>query len=751
MTKINPLEFNAPNRLLMTLEDGDQLIVATQHMDGAGVRLVPPASGRLAANVVVTTPYIGHDKHHSLTLYYTSNAQAELTNLAAQYAEHVPPKGNRPGWFYSVHKLRAVWFCGPGSQLEFVALDIDEPRPGTPVAHIAGKNGTIPVGEQLVLDGSKSSDPDGDKLSYSWKITEQPKGSTVAPSVTDGAELRFTPTHVGPYTVELSVSDGSHESPAEVVHYQAEIVNRPPEVTVHAGREIVVGESIVASAALIASDPDNDALSRTWTLTGPQGSKATLDDPSGETPSFTPDLPGNYTVKLEVTDKGKLSASGSATWVAIKADTPPVAVIAKRSEKLATGAVVTLDGSKSHDDDDDDLTYAWQLVTKPKGSHASLDGAAGPKASFTPDVDGDYTIALRVTAGGAASKEVEVTYTAKTPNHRPSANAGGNGKGYCGIPVTLHGSGSDPDADTDLSYEWTLEAPPDSIAKLDDATSEQPTFTPDLVGLYKLSLVVSDGDAKSPAATAIWEVGASTIPNANNVDIVIGAEGDAKSEYVEIVNTGSTTLRLAGVVIEVPTAPANASHSSFEFGDTRYLEPGAKVRVAVGPVDPPALSFGSARALFDAGTDSTVELHKGDLLLASKTLAGASVTGPAAFAKLELDFYRTGGSLQEYVRLSNPSAKTIDLRGLRLEVPSASNKAKAQDKHEFEFADGSIAPKGEVIIRVAGPGYSFDNPLPLFYSESIKRDDTVELWCKDQLVKRRTKSHAETDQLQPLP
>ena len=62
-----------------------------------------------------------------------------------------------------------------------------------------------------------------------------------------------------------------------------------------------------------------------------------------------------------------------------------------------------------------------------------------------------------------------------------------------GTSVTLDGSeSSDPDGD-DLTFSWTLDTPSGSNATLSDASAEQPTFTPDEVGDYTVTLEVDDG------------------------------------------------------------------------------------------------------------------------------------------------------------------------------------------------------------------------------------------------------------------
>jgi subtilisin family serine protease len=72
----------------------------------------------------------------------------------------------------------------------------------------AGLDQSVIVGTTVQLDGSQSSDPDGEPLKYDWKFFSMPEGSQAQLSDPTLVNPTFIADKVGEYLVELKVSDG---------------------------------------------------------------------------------------------------------------------------------------------------------------------------------------------------------------------------------------------------------------------------------------------------------------------------------------------------------------------------------------------------------------------------------------------------------------------------------------------------------------------------------------------------------------
>jgi hypothetical protein len=125
-----------------------------------------------------------------------------------------------------------------------------------PVAN-AGANRTVTELTATNLDGSGSSDPDGDALTYQWTQTA---GPAVTLSNATAVNPVFTTPGVQAQTVltfRLTVSDGLASSSASV-NLTVIKANRPPVLNPLGNKTVAVGNTLTFTVS--ATDPDNDPL-----------------------------------------------------------------------------------------------------------------------------------------------------------------------------------------------------------------------------------------------------------------------------------------------------------------------------------------------------------------------------------------------------------------------------------------------------------------------------------------------------------
>ncbi|MCG3116645.1 MAG: PKD domain-containing protein [Candidatus Manganitrophus sp. SA1] len=382
-----------------------------------------------------------------------------------------------------------------GSYITITVLGTSDNR--APIAH-AGPDQNVVTGSLVTLDGSLSSDPDGEMLTYQWMMTEKPAGSAAALSASVAVRPTFTADVDGTYRISLVVNDGMLNSPADEVVIIATRPNTPPTANAGPDQQVTAG-ALVTLDGSSSFDPDGDLITYHWEfISRPAGSAAVFSSAAAVRPTFTADLPGIYTVRLIVNDGQADSAFDEGVVTAAPPNNPPVAH-AGPDQSVATGSLVMLDGSGSSDPDGDRLTYDWRFVSLPTGSGAVLADSTTVSPVFTADLSGEYVIQLIVSDGIVQSAVDIVVVVAAIPNAAPTANAGPDQTVQKGNVVTLNGSGSfDPDGDP-LTYLWNfVSIPAGSGATLTHPATVSPTFTADRSGDYVIRLVVNDGLADSP-------------------------------------------------------------------------------------------------------------------------------------------------------------------------------------------------------------------------------------------------------------
>lgn len=274
--------------------------------------------------------------------------------------------------------------------------------------------------------------------------------------------------------------------------------NIAPTANPGLSQNVVVG-TLVSMDGSASKDADGGSLTFKWTLIGkPNGSAATLINPTYPNPKFTADLSGNYVVSLVVNDGKADSTVATVSVTATAANAVPVAN-AGVNQNVVIGATVTLDGTSSTDANNDSLSYKWLLQSKPPNSSATLTSATSAKPTFKADLAGTYVATLVVSDGKSSSELSAVSILASATNLAPIANPGANQSVVIGSKVTVDGSASlDPNGDL-ITYKWSLlYKPVGSTASLSSASTASSFFTADLAGTYLVGLTVNDGKVDSP-------------------------------------------------------------------------------------------------------------------------------------------------------------------------------------------------------------------------------------------------------------
>ena len=367
--------------------------------------------------------------------------------------------------------------------------------------------------EEVVFDGSDSTDPDGSIERYQWTIyrTEEGEIDSDPIAILTGQTITYSFDDPVTYLIRLTVTDdnGKTASTSEPIE-----VMSPPEASIRLTPSSPdPGEEITLDASE-SGDPGGSIVSYEWEFIE-QPNQNPVGTASGETVTHSFSS-GTYAVRLTVTDDHGVSATDETTlYVGNK---PPTASFDANPPDPALNEAVTFDGSLSSDPDGSIITYEW-TITKEKGS-GTVRTATGEFLSHTFEETGRYTIHLTVTddegATDSASLPLPIEVDPGTPEPRIR---GPESPVPAGREVTFSGEQSrDPDGRI-TSYTWTVSQQGTAIKQV---IGEIFTYQFPDAGTYTVELEVLDTDNISATTSRSINVTAPNEPPVAKFQIVPG-------------------------------------------------------------------------------------------------------------------------------------------------------------------------------------------------------------------------------------
>ncbi len=619
--------------------------------------------------------------------------------------------GLASGFFVDLPGAYVVRLTVNDGVIDSASVAITLSTANTPPVANAGPDQTLPVGSVVLLEGAGSRDPDDGNLTYQWQFDAQPDAGTTVLREAETPRPSFQIAEPGEYALSLTVTDAMGAVSRDYLTVSTN--NSRPIARVRVDGPALVGEPVALSAA-DSSDIDQQALNFRWDLLyAPPGSAASLTHASATTPTFMPDMAGQYVLQLIANDG--------------LADSYPVTVLVNAAERAHGGDDMDGDGISDPldnclavanpaqtDTDGDGFGNACDADLNNDGSVDLADLAELKDLFFTSnelaDFNGDGVVDFLDLAAFKAA-----VFSAPGPSGLflpPSITPVDDQIAPVGSMLSFTLQASDPNNDELVFSVTPFPLPPNALL---DAATGQFTFSPSVeeLGIYDLTFAVSDG------TSVVSEFVRVTVP-----DVDPGAPASIVGQLLDANDYASGT-----------TSPVVGATVSF-------------------------IGTGLSAVSAADGTFSIDNLPDDELVIdidstnAAPAPDGSSYAGFREVITLEPNVVNVIDRPFFLPRIDDTSVVTVDPNtttmlenedlGIMMMVPP--NTAKNPDGTDFD-GDLSISsvPRGfapmelpegldpALLITVQPVGVTFSTPVPVMFEniESFPPDNEVDLWSLD--------------------
>jgi parallel beta-helix repeat protein len=507
---------------------------------------------------------------------------------------------------------------------------------------VTPSSGDAPL--RIVADASGSTDTDNSPIdSYRFDFGD---GTVTGPQTSPTAAHTYQ--EAGAYTLKVTVTDTEGLASSSTVRVTAH--DAPPSAALSVTPSSGAAPLAVTADASGSTDPGSTPIDTynfdfgDGTVTGTQ---------HGATAQHTYSDPGQYTVKVTVTDTaGNSSTATTQVTVNGTVDTPPSAALTVTPPSGTAPLEITADASGSSDTDSTPIeSYTFDF-----GDHTGAGPGPAASATHTYEQAGTYTVKVTVTDTAGLSSSATTQLTVDPIDAPPAAALTVSpSSGTAPLAVSADASRSTDGDDTPIeTYEFDFGdgtvVGPQASASADHTYRDPGTYTvkvtvTDTAGLSAIAtsqVTISPLSDAPPSATVTVTPGSGSAPLAVTADASGSTDTDQtpiesyKFDFGDGTVTGAQSSPTAGHTYQ----SAGTYTVKVTVKDTAGLSAVATTQVTVTPPDlPPSaaltVSPGSGVTPLSVTADASASTDGDDTPIASFRFNfgdGTAIVGPQASA-----------------------------------------------------------------------------------------------------------------------
>lgn len=314
--------------------------------------------------------------------------------------------------------------------------------------------------QTVAFDASATTDPDGDNMTFEWNFGDGQTGS--------GIKTTHRYTQPGTYQAMVTVTDNSKTDCKVSTHVIPVVINQPPVAEAGLNQTGCPDETFQFDGTR-SYDRDGQIATYSWDFGDGESASGKL-----VTHKFA--RPGQYKVKLTVTDDSGTTCDTASDELAVTINQPPIAN-AGPDQKVGI-LTVSFDGTQSHDPEGDQLTYIWDF-----GDSSPLKMGATPVHTYRQPGTYQATLTVRDQSNTECNEDVDDMIV--IINEPPVADPGDPQIGCVNESISFDAGRSKDNDGSIIKYHWDFG---------DGATADgpNPTHTYAGPGVYTVTLTVDD-------------------------------------------------------------------------------------------------------------------------------------------------------------------------------------------------------------------------------------------------------------------